>query len=242
MENDSLMGNAYAQPTGPDVSEKAIAKTWKMLWFTASLGMCVMGFAGAIRTFFSLEWVDGVEFIYMTIFSGLILCKTTPVFEPAVKKVKKTVVVYVHVLTRFTFTGIFFIFVGSSLLAAFMENIQNSFFWGLGIFAGFYGCLAGVASVAEGVRKTINLDVIRKDLKHAGSLNGELDKAFANFANPQQVITEREFPKLAQTQGKVFKPDEINLVLNALSSAPARNQISKEDFDTWVKSAVPAIL
>lgn len=239
----SGMGSqGYGQTQGPDVSEKAIAKTWKMIWFTAAFFNMVMGFAGLLRTFMSLEWVDGVEFGYLFIFAGLIVAKTTPVFEPWVKKLKQKIVIYVHVLTRFTFTGIFFIFIGSSQIAAFQENIQNTFFWGLGMFAGLYGFLTGIASVAEGIRKSHNLNVIRTDLKHNGSISGELDKAFANFANPQQLITEREFPKLAQTQGKMFKPDEINLVLNALSSLPARNAITKEDFDAWVREQVPAIL
>jgi len=219
---------------------------WKNMWFGTSVGMAIMSMFGIIWTFFSLQWVDGVEFMYLFLFSMTMACDSTPICKQMmfVSKFRYCVGIYVHALTRITFKGCFFLFLGSSLISSSLMNI-GGFFGGLGAFAGALGWLIGLMSLVAGVMKSTQLKTCRQQIFEASQGQpGRLEDDFRKYARNKDHLEPDEFVQLCQSfTGIVWKPQDNMLIFNALAVSDPRSQLMYHpDFMNWVMNSGVTIL
>lgn len=219
---------------------------WKNMWFGTSLCMAVMSFIGIIWTFFSLQWVDGIEFLYLFMFSMMMACDSTPVFKQVllVSKFRYSLGVYVHALTRVTFKGCFFLFLGSSLISASLTNI-GGFVGGLGVVAGALGWLIGFMSLVSGLMKSAQLKTCRQQIAEATqNQQGRLEDDFRRYSKNKDYLAPDEFVQLCQNYtGIVWKATDNALIFNALAVSDPRSQsMYMHDFMTWVANPQITVL
>lgn len=219
---------------------------WKNMWFGTSVGMAIMSMLGVVWTFFSLQWVDGVEFVYLFMFSMTMACDSGVICKQLlfVSKLRYCVGIYVHALTRITFKGCFFLFLGSSLISSSLMNI-GGFFGGVGAFAGALGWLIGLASLVTGVMKSTQLKTCRQQIFEASQGQpGGLEDAFRKYAMNKDHLEPDEFVQLCQRfTGIVWKAKDNMLIFNALAVSDPRHQVMYHtDFMNWVMNPGVTIL
>lgn len=216
------------------------------MWFGTSLGMAIMAMVGVIWCFFSLQWVDGIEFMYLFIFSMTMACDSTPVCKQVmfVSKFRYGVGIYVHALTRISFKGCFFLFLGSSLISSSLMNI-GGFFGTLGAFAGVLGWLIGLLSLVAGAMKSAQLKTCRQKIFDASQGQpGRLEDDFRKYARNKEYLEPAEFVELCYSFTKVQWKDQDNqLIFNALAVSDDRRQsMYSNDFMNWVMNSGVTIL
>lgn len=219
---------------------------WKNMWFGTSMGMAIMSMFGVVYTFFSLQWVDGVEFMYLFMFSMTMACDSTPWGKQVmiVSKFRYGVGIYVHALTRITFKGCFFLFLGSSLISSSLMNI-GGFFGILGALAGGLGWIIGLLSLIAGVMKTTQLGSCRKQIFEASQGQpGRLEDDFRKYARNKDHLEPDEFVQLCYNYTQIqWKPQDNMLIFNALAvTDPKKESMYHADFMNWVVNSGVTIL
>lgn len=216
------------------------------MWFGTSLFMAVTSFLGIIWTFFSVQWVDAIEFWYLFMFSMMMACDSTPFFKQVmlVSKFRHSLGVYVHALTRITFKGCFFLFLGSALISASLTNI-GGFVGGLGVIAGVLGWMIGAMSVVAGLMKSTQLNTCKQTInKQSQGQPGRLDDDFRRFAKNKDYLEPDEFVQLCTHLTRIeWKPQDNMLIFNALVEIDVCKQyMHKPDFMKWVMSTHLTVL
>jgi hypothetical protein len=190
-----------------------------------------------IDEFFSLEWVDALEMIYMFIFGGLMATLDMPVLgaQQPFKDIRTGICKYIAILQRVTGKGVAYIFLGCALTSSMWANLKNNFLLFLTVLIGLFVVCVGLFSLVVAVIKSRNLNLVRQELRLDGAAS--LSDAYAKHAkqNPQIGLNQEEFKTLTPyARGVQFESADIKLIFNALSTNPRREYISIDDLQSWV--------
>lgn len=210
-------------------------RQWKNGWCFAAFLMLCMSLLGLLECFGSGQIVDAIEFLYLFLFSLVVVMDNMPFMKDAMKRWRYSIGIYIQALRRMTFLGLFLIFIGSSLIGAFCNNDTGGFLTTLGGIAGGAGVLVGLLSVIFGVRNSMNLERLRKQFE-ADAQSGRLDSDFRTYAKNKQYLTPQEFVDLCGTKSILWDPHYNMLIFNALSWDPNKVTLSQDAFMAWVRS------
>jgi len=221
-------GGAYGQPSG-------VPRQWKNAWFASAALMMSMSILGFIECTFSGQIIDGIEFLYLFLFSLVVVIDNTSLLKDAVKGLRYSVGIYIQAVRRMTFLGLFLVFIGSSMIGAFCNNDTGGFLTTVGGVAGGVGVLVGLATVIYGVRNSMTLERLRKQFDSDSQI-GQLDNDFRTYAKSKQYLTPPEFVDMCNQKGISWDGHYNSLIFNALSWDPNRVTLSQDAFMAWVRS------
>lgn len=217
----------------------------KNIWFFSALGMAIMAAIGFLLSLIEVQWINSIEFLYLFLFSSLVALDTTPFMKEfmLVHKVRAGLFTYVHALSRLTFKGAFFLFVGSSLIASFVNNFQQAMAI-VGGLVGAIGVLVGFITCAGGVRKSFQLSTCRDQLSQNGA---QLQNEFLKYAKrdgPEPYLEPDHFVSLCKTlTGTAWQPIDMQQIFSALAmSDPKRHILYQRDFFEWVSKPGMTVL
>lgn len=221
---------------GPGEPPKGGPRRMNVAFFAAAVCVVVGSLVGFICTLFTLQWVDALEFLYLTLAGVLLALLDTP-FLPSLMifhQSRTWIGRYVHILMRVTGKGMVLIFLGSTLWAGMMVNVKGTFFTVLSVIFGLVIVIVGLISLIIGMMKSWNLEKVRT--AYAQPLPGEgIDRAFDMNArlNPSVGLFKQEWEGIARKAGQKPPEADITLIFNAISTNPDRKTVSKEDLMDW---------
>merc|ERR1719460_894915 len=213
-----------------------------MLWFGASIGICIGALLGAIACLTSFEWVDSMEMGYLLLFGAIMAILDSPLFNQiqVVPKMRQRISRYFHLLTRVIGKSAVLLFLGCALFSAMWTNLESPFFLILAVALGLFIVTVGMLSGAIAIVKSANLDKVRKHFCMDSEAVGHnaLASAYDTHAllQPQLGMTQSEFNKMAtDARGVAFEKSDLPLIFNALSNSPKKDAITLTDLHAWVQ-------
>lgn len=193
------------------------------------LGACAT-IAGGVFGVLDLAFLEFAPFdlineIYLLMFGLMMLIIDFPVPHPKVYEWKLSVYKYFLFMTRFTGRGVWYLFLGTMIVASLWDLSINPF---LGFILGGYVVLLGVASIGYGFSKSMRLEKVRSAFLARGNA---LDLC------PPQGFTYDTFNDSAQqVSGIRFSPEELHYIFDAFSfTVRADDVCSKEEFCEWCR-------
>merc|ERR1719506_1154342 len=100
---------------------------------------------------------------FLVVFGLIMMILDLPVgaTSPRANMVRDTVYKYMLFLTRFTGRGLWYCFLGTMIWSALWDLNIN---WFLGFGLGLYAILVGLIAMVKGVRLSLKLDMVRKQI------------------------------------------------------------------------------
>jgi hypothetical protein len=206
------------------------------------LGSCLCGFI----LFFSGSFVDWLNVTYIALFGIIMALVDTPFFKTIkfISEAKQAIMKYINFLTRVTGKGICFVFLGSALLSALIQNVTGVFLDAMGVLMSSFVVLVGLACIVIGITKSHKLWKAQKHLQ--GSLELRYNEFARSFPGQDGGLTPDEFNSLSYNYADKIQWEEpdLKLIFNAISSTPAWRQqangtyeagkVSFTDLSVWV--------
>jgi len=230
-------------PSAGDPAYQKMSSTnpMNLIWFAAAVCVLVASLITFIAELFDFAIVDAVEMVYLFLFALVLAVLDTPLFTniKIVPDMRQAIGKYFALVQRVTGKGLIYIFLSATLWAAMWANLESYALKTLGVIVGLFVFVVGLASLAIGIMKSRNLDLVRKRLHEEGANSlGQMYEMHARM-NPAAGITQEEFKKMTPyARGVSFESNDIKLIFNALSSNPRRDVISRSDLEMWVNGHI----
>lgn len=230
-----------------------------LVFFAAACCVMVGSFIGGIFLFFSFELVDFLGTCYLFLFGAILAVLDTPFFKTmkAMSDFKAYIGKYIEFLTRVTFKGITFMFLGSYLFATMWDNLEGGFLLFLSVVVSLTPFAVGMVAVVIGIMKSQKLEKARRHLEMS-SIEQRYDMWAQTYRGPHGGLTPGEFNNMTMENGgfKWEEPD-LKLIFQALVKNPAwkmnataaqtnaggqmaaeEPKIPKDDLMDWVKGGI----
>jgi len=208
------------------MGQRKFAMGWKLAFFIGACCAIAAGVVGVIDlALLAFAPFDLVNEIYLLIFGLMMLIIDFPVPHPKASEYKLTIYKYFLFMTRFTGRGIWYLFLGTMIVASLWDLAISPF---LGFILGGYVVLLGCASIFYGVSKSMKLERVRSAMLKRGNAfelcppNGLSPGGFNDMSN--------------STSGIRFSDEELHYIFDGLSfTVRADDVVSKEEFCEWVR-------
>jgi len=202
--------------------------TWKLLFFVAACATLAAGVIALVCLLFTWppEPMNFLSESFLLIFGLIMVVLDLPfgATSPTANRVRDSIYKYMLFLTRFTGRGLWYCFLGTMIWSALFDlNIS----WFLGFFLGLYTILLGLGTMFKGVKLSMKLDLVRKQIN---------DRDLHVPACPEKGWSKQGFWDLVNSvDSQKFSEDDIDYVINALSFSPENSGvISKAEYTYWL--------
>mmetsp|Transcript_39384 Transcript_39384/g.89530 ORF Transcript_39384/g.89530 Transcript_39384/m.89530 type:complete len:309 (-) Transcript_39384:173-1099(-) len=247
------------QPNAANSLRSQTTTSMNLVFFAAACCVMVGSFIGGINLFFKFELVDFLGCCYLFIFGAILAVLDTPFFKTikAMGDLKMYIGKYIEFLTRVTFKGVTFMFLGSSFFATMWDNNPGDFFMRfLAVVLGLVPFAVGCVALVIGVMKSQKLEKARRHLEMS-NIDQRYDQWAQTYRGQLGGLTPTEFNGLTMENGgfKWEEPD-LKLIFQALVKNPSwkinaaaqtnaggrvpsdEPKIPKEDLLEWVKGGL----
>jgi len=201
--------------------------TWRVLFFSAA---CCTAFSGGYATLklfvtFPPEPMSFLSEVFLLIFGLIMIVIDFPAGATSafMNKIRDAVYKYMYFLTRFTARGMWYCFLGTMIWSALWDlNIS----WWLGFILGIYVILTGIATMVKGVKLSLKLDMIRK----------QINTRDVPVDCPEKGYSKQAFwDLLNQVDQQKFSEDDIDYVINAVSFSPhSTGVVTQAEYNYWL--------
>lgn len=219
------------------MGQRKFAMGWKLGFFLAACCVIAAGVVGVIDlALFAFAPFDLVNEIYLLIFGLMMLVIDFPVphqdAHPKIQLAKLKIYDYFLFMTRFTGRGIWYLFLGTMIVASLWDLSISPF---LGFILGGYVVFLGFASIFQGVTKSMKLEKVRGAMLKRGN---------AFDLCPAQGLSPGAFNDMSNsTAGIRFTDEELHYIFDALSfTVRSDDVISKEEFCEWVRPGTKMLI
>lgn len=216
------------QQVGQQVGGIEKRMTWKLLFFVGALCTLAAGgiSVGALILTFPPQPMSFMSESFLLIFGIIMVVLDLPfgATSPRANMIRDSIYKYMLFLTRFTGRGMWYCFLGTMIWSALFDlNIS----WFLGFLLGLYVILLGVVTMAKGIKLSMKLDLVRKQIN---------DRDLQVPACPEKGWSKQGFWDLVNSvDSQKFTEDDIDYVINALSFSPENSGvITKAEYTFWI--------
>lgn len=238
-ETQGLLNQTGFAPNTGDVAnwDKTSKDMTRLMWFVTAFLVGITSIWGFIATLLDFQLVNALEFIYILLFSFIILLQNPQGCSQfkIISDLKRMIEKYFAAITTFIFKGLYFMFIGACLVSAYSANVQGAMLY-VGLVCGLLCFVVGALIACSGIQQTRVLNSVRQELA------SQRQKAkFPSKDERPQGMTLHDFQKLCREAKSIeFTQPNLHAAFFAVSTHETKSFISEDAFKAWLDG--PAVL